>query len=222
MRDLSVLPVWEQPIDGNLSVAALIERLNRERRAKIERTLPTGLIPMDKWDRCEANIARESLRGRRCYGGLEQNANDVSSFVLLFEPAADDPRWRVLAYFFTDYGSIGAKILELYKEFDIREIAFDRWNTTSPVITLIKAGLVMVSTGQGFVDMSAPTKRLLELVLSGNLAHNEDSVLRQMAANTMVKIDPAGNIKPDRCKSSGNIAGIVALIMALHCGKVGL
>jgi phage terminase large subunit-like protein len=36
-----------------------------------------------------------------------------------------------------------------------------------------------------------------------------------MASNVMVYTDPAGNIKPDKGKSTEKIDGIVALIMAL-------
>ncbi len=36
-----------------------------------------------------------------------------------------------------------------------------------------------------------------------------------MMASTVVKTDPAGNIKPDKEKSSQKIDGIVAAIMAL-------
>jgi phage terminase large subunit-like protein len=114
-----------------------------------------------------------------------------------------------------DYKFIRAKILELREEFDICEIAFDRWNSTDIVTNLIDDGLVMVPAGQGFADMSAPTKRLLELVLTEELAHDANPVLRWMAANVMVKIDPAGTIKPDKGKSREKIDGIVALIMAL-------
>jgi phage terminase large subunit-like protein len=36
-----------------------------------------------------------------------------------------------------------------------------------------------------------------------------------MADNVMVKLDPAGNVKPDKSVSSEKIDGIVALIMGL-------
>ena len=40
-------------------------------------------------------------------------------------------------------------------------------------------------------------------------------MLHWMMASTVVKTDPAGNIKPDKEKSSQKIDGIVAAIMAL-------
>lgn len=114
-----------------------------------------------------------------------------------------------------DYDAIRATINALGAEYDIREIAFDRWNATQIVTQLAGDGFTMVEFGQGFQSMSAPTKRLLELVLSGDIAHGGNPVLRWMASNVTVRMDPAGNVKPDKSKSTEKIDGIVALIMAL-------
>jgi len=72
--------------------------------------------------------------------------------------------------------------------------------------------------------MSPPTKELLTLVLGKKLVHGGNPVLRWMADNMVVKQDPAGNVKPDKAKSTQRIDGMVALIMALdratrHEGK---
>lgn len=114
-----------------------------------------------------------------------------------------------------DYRFIRARVNELREEFDIAEIGYDRWNSSDLVTNLIEDGVEMVKIGQGFADMAAPTKRLLELALTGELAHGGNPVLRWMASNTIVKMDPAGNIKPDKQKSREKIDGIVALIMAV-------
>jgi phage terminase large subunit-like protein len=114
-----------------------------------------------------------------------------------------------------DYRFIRAKVNELRGIYEIQEIAFDAWNSSDIVTNLTDDGATMVKFGQGFASMSAPTKRLLELVLSEELAHGNNPVLRWMASNVMVKMDPAGNIKPDKEKSREKIDGIVALNMAL-------
>lgn len=114
-----------------------------------------------------------------------------------------------------DYGFIQAKVLELRGLYEIQEIAFDRWNSSDLVTKLTDEGLTMVKFGQGFADMNAPTKRLLELVLTGELSHGNNPVLRWMASNVMAATDPAGNIKPDKSKSREKIDGVVATIMAL-------
>ena len=73
----------------------------------------------------------------------------------------------------------------------------------------------MVPFGQGFKDMSNPTKDLMRLVLEQSLRHDGHPILRWCMDNVYVRTDPAGNIKPDKEKSTEKIDGVVALIMAL-------
>lgn len=114
-----------------------------------------------------------------------------------------------------DYDYIRAKVQELASQYDIREIAFDRYNSSQIVTQLMGDGFTMVPFGQGYVDMNSPVKRLMELVLTGDLAHGGNPVLRWMASNCMAATDPAGNIKLDKSKSREKIDGMVALAMAL-------
>jgi phage terminase large subunit-like protein len=58
-------------------------------------------------------------------------------------------------------------------------------------------------------------KELERLVLAGQIRHGNNPVLTWMADNLVARMDPAGNIKPDKEKSKEKIDGIVALIMAL-------
>ena len=53
------------------------------------------------------------------------------------------------------------------------------------------------------------------LVLEGRIAHGGNAPLRWMMDNIYVRTDPAGNIKPDKEKSTERIDGAVATIMAL-------
>lgn len=76
-------------------------------------------------------------------------------------------------------------------------------------------GFTVVPFGQGYKDMSPPTKRLMELVLERKIAHGGNIVLRWMMDNVYIKKDPAGNIKMDKEKSTERIDGAVALVMAL-------
>ena len=124
------------------------------------------------------------------------------------------------------YGFIESFIEDLGKRFHIKEIAFDRWGAVQMVQNLEGLGFTVVPFGQGFKDMSPPSKRLMELVLERNVAHGGHPVLRWMMDNIFVRTDPAGNIKPDKEKSTEKIDGAVAAIMALdravrHGGSTG-
>lgn len=113
------------------------------------------------------------------------------------------------------YGFIEKFIEDLGKIYNIREIAFDRWNATQMVQNLEDMGFTVVPFGQGYKDMSPPSKELYKLLMEGNIIHGGNPVLKWMAGNVVMKQDPAGNIKPDKEKSVEKIDGIVATIMAL-------
>ncbi len=114
-----------------------------------------------------------------------------------------------------DYEVIRARIRELGERYRIQEIALDRWNATQLATQLSGDGFEMVAFGQGYASMSAPTKKLEELVLSQRLAHGGHPVLRWMAGNVSLETDAADNWKPSKKKSIERIDGIVAMIMAL-------
>lgn len=113
------------------------------------------------------------------------------------------------------YGFIERFIEELGMNYNIREIAFDRWGAVQMVQNLEGLGFTVVPFGQGFKDMSPPTKELMKLTLEKKIAHGGHPALTWMMDNIYVRTDPAGNIKPDKEKSTEKIDGAVALIMAL-------
>ncbi len=122
------------------------------------------------------------------------------------------------------YGYIEKFIEQLGEKYNIREIAFDRWGAVQMVQNLEGMGFTVVPFGQGFKDMSPPTKELMKLTLEQKLAHGGHPVLRWMMDNIYIRTDPAGNIKADKEKSTEKIDGAVATIMALdraiRCGNV--
>ncbi len=121
------------------------------------------------------------------------------------------------------YGFIESFIEELGTKYNIREIAFDRWGAVQMTQNLENLGFTVVPFGQGFKDMSPPTKELMKLTLEQKIAHGGQPVLRWMMDNIFVRTDPAGNIKADKEKSTEKIDGAVATIMALdraiRCGN---
>lgn len=129
--------------------------------------------------------------------------------------------WEIQGYINTTdgnvvhYGFIEKFIEELGEKYHIKEIAFDRWNATQMVQNLEDMGFTVVPFGQGYKDMSPPSKELYKLLMEGSINHGGHPVLKWMAQNVIMRQDPAGNIKPDKEKSVEKIDGIVATIMAL-------
>lgn len=121
------------------------------------------------------------------------------------------------------YGYIEKFIEQLGEKYNIREIAFDRWGAGADGADLEGLGFTVVPFGQGFKDMSPPTKELMKLTLEERLAHSGHPVLRWMMDNIFIRTDPAGNIKADKEKSTEKIDGAIATIMALdraiRCGN---
>ena len=121
------------------------------------------------------------------------------------------------------YGFIEKFIETLGERFNIREIAFDRWGAVQMVQNLENMGFTVVPFGQGFKDMSPPTKELMKLTLEQKIAHSAHPVLRWNMDNIFIRTDPAGNIKCDKEKSTEKIDGAIATIMALdraiRCGN---
>lgn len=113
------------------------------------------------------------------------------------------------------YGFIEKFIEKLGETYHILEIAFDRWGAVQMVQNLEGMGFTVVPFGQGFKDMSPPTKEFYKLLMEGKIIHGGNPVLRWMAGNVVVETDPAENIKPTKAKSPEKIDGIVASIMAL-------
>lgn len=155
-------------------------------------------MSMEKWDKCKVVFDEEMLAGRICYGGLDlSSTTDITAFVLVF-PLTDE-HYYVLPYFWLPEETLPLRVRRDHVSYDIWE-----W--------------------QGYKYMSSPTKELMKLTLEQTLAHNGHPVLRWMMDNIFIRRDPAGNIKPDKEKSTEKIDGAVAMIMALdraiRCGCV--
>lgn len=115
----------------------------------------------------------------------------------------------------TDYDYVIDTILQTGRDYQLREINYDRWNISQVIKRLEAEDAPLVEHGQGFASMSAPAKQLERLMRLGAIRHGNHPVLEWMARNVSVKEDPAGNIKPDKESSGEKIDGIVALVMAL-------
>jgi phage terminase large subunit-like protein len=114
-----------------------------------------------------------------------------------------------------DYRAILQDVDTDARDFNIRELGYDRWGATGLVTDLGEAGLVMVPIGQGFASMSAPTKEWERLIRERRYAHGGNPVMRWMLDNARARADPAGNVKLDKGKSADKIDGCIAAVMAL-------
>lgn len=114
-----------------------------------------------------------------------------------------------------DYAFVMAKINALKDEYDLRLLGFDRWGSTQITVALEENGLQVLPVGQGFKDMSPPTKELERLVLGRMLRHGGNPLLTWAMDNVVIVSDPAENIKPSKEKSTERIDPVVSLIISV-------
>ncbi|WP_299821344.1 terminase TerL endonuclease subunit [uncultured Jannaschia sp.] len=116
-----------------------------------------------------------------------------------------------------DPGVIAETIAEACETYDVQRIAYDRWRIEDLKRELGRIGAEppIEPFGQGFRDMAPALDKMERLVAEARLRHGGNPVLQFCASNAVVEMDPAGNRKLAKNKSSGRIDGLVALAMAL-------
>lgn len=114
-----------------------------------------------------------------------------------------------------DYGFIEEDIDDHLAKYNIREIGFDRWNSSSLVANLLEKEAPMVEMAQGAKTFNSPMDELERVILEKELDHGGHPVLEWMASNVVAKKDENDNKKPDRKNSADKIDGIVAMLMGL-------
>lgn len=136
-------------------------------------------------------------------------------------------QWAAEGYLTTTPGNtvkyewVANVLRDMMSTYDIRKIAFDRWNFSHLKSWLERSGLSenyikehFVEFGQGYASMSPALRSLEELLRDGLLAHGNNPILSMCVSNTVITLDDAGNRKPSKRKSTGRIDGLVALAMA--------
>jgi len=182
---------------------------------------------------------------RCCAGLDLASTNDLTSLVLAFEPDEDGiydlmpfffcpadtaherslrdkvdyKRWAASGNLIltpgnvTDYDYILQTIETL--PHTINALLYDRYNAPQVIQKIEGLGVPSYAFGQGFISMSAPTKEMERLMLSGRIRHAGHPVLAWNFANAMLQLDPAGNVKIAKNKSTERVDGAVAAVMAL-------
>lgn len=95
------------------------------------------------------------------------------------------------------------------------KVAFDQWNSLSMAGQMSDEGINVVMVKQTMTFLSEPTKRLSELILSGQIEIDENPVTAWMFRNVVLDQDAQDNIKPNRKKSGDKIDGVAATLDAM-------
>ena len=184
------------------------------------------------------------LRGEVCYGGLDlASVQDTTALVLYYPkynlvvPYVWLPEERVqvravdgVPYLdwmkedcglmttpgnATDYNFIKKKIIEVQKNYNLKLIYYDRYNSSQAVIDLLEEGVPMEPMSQGYLAFNRPMKEIEKMVAEKRLIHQANPILRWQIGNVVLKMDEYGNIKPNKGASNEKIDAVVAMAMAI-------
>jgi phage terminase large subunit-like protein len=190
----------------------------------------------------------DELAGVPCYGGLDLGQSDdfsawarlwvltdgrvavkmrfwVPESALMKFPSRPYGEWKrsgaltITEGDTTDYGEIQETIAADCVEDGVREVGYDNRFAEQMAQNLTGQGVVMVNTGQGF-QLNMAVKRMLELIVNGQLCHGDNPILSWMASNFVVRHGRLQEIRPDKEKTPDKIDGIVALDMAIDRGII--
>lgn len=204
------------------------------------------------WSACRRPFAAADMAGRPCYGGLDlASVSDLCAFALAFPwdtdlyrllcwfwlpedtvADKDSPEqyrvWaraghlRVTPGNVTDYAFIKRDLLQLARDYDLREYAYDPWNAEQLTQSLEEeGGIKRVAFPQTVNHYAEPTREFERLVIAGKMHHDGNPVLAWMAGHVTCRTDPSGNKRPvkpaqgDRRKVDGITASVMALARAL-------
>jgi len=106
-----------------------------------------------------------------------------------------------------DYNMISHDIKQDMEDYNVIELAYDRYMSASIITELTNEGLECIPFGQGFVSMNAPVSLIETLILEQKLHHNNDDLLRWQLSNVLIDYDSAGNKKMTKATSSANSGG---------------
>lgn len=112
------------------------------------------------------------------------------------------------------------RIAMLATQFDLREIACDRWRLEDFRQLVEREGMSLpplVPFGQGFKDMAPAIDQFEIMMLKRELLHDGNPVMTWCASNAVLSTDPAGNRKIAKERATGRVDGIVAAVMAIGC-----
>lgn len=214
------------------------------------------LIPKSEWKACQAE--HTLIKGEKIFLGLDlSNVNDLTAMVAVSADDGDrvkawfwkpgdllkehDDRdrapyvqWARDGWLEAPEGRsirldfVAARIAEVFSEYEVLGLAYDRWRIDYLLPHLADAGLdarkdddaphgalKLVSWGQGWKDMAPAIDALESAIIERTFKHPGNPLLTYCFANAQAITDPAGNRKLDKSKSRFRIDGAVACAMAV-------
>lgn len=201
-------------------------------------------MDMEAWHKCgDTSITLESMRGKRCYAGLDlAEKRDFAALVLVFpdadvcisiprlylnqaaidaSPNAHLQGWVDEGYVvandgnLTDLDKLKDDMLEYQRMFDLAEVAFDPAKSMYFATVCMAAGLPMVEIQQAAKFYTQPMIVVGNQVLERKFKHDGNKVMTWMMSNVVAKVSQFTGLKhPVKEREENKIDGPQALLMA--------
>jgi phage terminase large subunit-like protein len=135
------------------------------------------------------------------------------------------PRWAEQGFIeatpgdIVDIRAVKDRLRWAAEMFELREVAFDPWNFKTAAAELVEEGIQCIEIIQGFAKLSEPTKKLIELYVSGRLQHGNHPVFNWHASCLALQGDRKDNVqpaKPERDKSGQRVDLMSAAITGMN------
>lgn len=114
----------------------------------------------------------------------------------------------------TNLETVQGEVLDDCQRFGVQKVGYDSWNSEGFKRACEDAGVPIQSLRQGWKTMSPFSKDFERAFIEMRIEHIRHPILRWMVGNAAIWTDAAGNIKPDKQRSTDRIDGLVAAIMA--------
>lgn len=101
------------------------------------------------------------------------------------------------------------------EDYDVRSIAFDKWNATELATDLEDDGFTVVLVPPSMERWNPLVKEFERLFLERELRHGDHPVMRWCASNVVLRMDTQGNRRPDKAKSTERIDCVIAACLAI-------
>lgn len=197
------------------------------------------------------SLNMEDFKGQECYVGVDLASRvDIASMCILFPPCSVSDKWSAFFKHYLpeevvhensryrgwhtggwfdvtpgntiDFERIEDDLRDIASEYQVVEVPFDPFQAVQFSQNMESEGLPMVEIGATVKNFSEPMKELEAMILKKVIEFNYDPVLFWMMGNVVAQLDKKDNIFPNKESVEKKIDGVVALIMALNRGLLGV
>ena len=114
-----------------------------------------------------------------------------------------------------NYDDVFDYIVDLVNRYDfnVKQIAYDPYQSAALIAKLDQAGYPMQTVRQGTLTLNIPTRDFQNKVFDGKIKHGNNRILAYAVNNAIVKVDNNG-WQLDKARNSNRIDPIAALIDA--------